>query len=159
MRYIADNIWVFEKPFRLFGADMGNRMTVIRSDDNNLIIHSPIELSSEIKLAIDQLGNVAYIVTPNAFHGLYAKAWLESYPDASYFSANPLVQKDVGSVNELTQLSESAFPAGVELIEVQGLPKVNEVVFFMPLAERLLLPILPSILLRMFRCGHGSFLN
>lgn len=83
MKKIGENIWVFDKEFYLAGAEFGNRMTVIKLNDDRLWIHSPIDPNDEIVEVVTSLGKVDTLVTPNCWHSLYVGAWLKIFPQAS----------------------------------------------------------------------------
>jgi Domain of unknown function (DUF4336) len=62
------------------------RMTVIRLDNGQLILHSPGPLSRELGDELDALGPVAFIVVPQA-HGKFAGQAAERYPAAQLLAA------------------------------------------------------------------------
>ena len=63
MKKIGKDIWVAETKFKLFGADFGNRMTVIRLNNRKLLLHSPVMISDVLLGAIRELGEVGFIVS------------------------------------------------------------------------------------------------
>ena len=44
-------------------------MAVIRLADGGLLIHSPARLSSELRAALDRLGEVRFVVPTSELHG------------------------------------------------------------------------------------------
>lgn len=129
MRQIGQDLWVFEKPFRLFGADFGNRMTVVRMADGSLFVHSPVEFDPGLAGALAELGHVRWIVTPNCFHGLYIDDWLAAFPSAQYFAPAGVKASTVAVATPLDD-SASLWSADVAQLRVGGIPKLNEYVFF-----------------------------
>jgi hypothetical protein len=130
IRNIGKGIWVFERPFRLFGAEFGNRMSVIKLANDELLLHSPIALDQTVKEQIEALGRVAYLITPNAFHGLYVDEWRAAFPKAKHRTAKSDMQRGASSMN-LSDCSElPLLPSEIEMIQVQGAPKANEFLFF-----------------------------
>lgn len=79
---VRENLWAAERPFVWNSIDVGGKMAVIRLSDGTLWVHSPINLCEETKAAIDSLGTVKHIVSPNYEHVKYAQQWIEAYPDA-----------------------------------------------------------------------------
>ncbi|CAN0297130.1 unnamed protein product, partial [Discosporangium mesarthrocarpum] len=72
---IAERLWVAERPFMWNGIDcarfkiiLGGRMTVAQLADGTLWVHSPVDLDSPLRKALDELGPVAHIVSPNYEH-------------------------------------------------------------------------------------------
>ena len=57
------------------------RMTVIRLGDGQLILHSPVHLSPELRAELDALGPVGFIVIPEA-HGRFAEEISRTFPSA-----------------------------------------------------------------------------
>ena len=68
-------------------------MCVIRLEDGNLWIHSPVDLDEETINALQKLGNVKYVVSPNYEHLKYAKKWSEQYPKAFMWGCPGLSSK------------------------------------------------------------------
>lgn len=127
MRRIGEEVWVCERRFRFMGAEFGNRMTVIRSAGGALMLHSPVALDEELARAVRALGHVAHVITPNAFHGLFAAQWCAAFPDAQYFTA----KEAPGSEGRpLQELSRSLAGGEVEMVHLAGIPRLNEFAFF-----------------------------
>lgn len=125
MRNLDKNLWVNETPFRLFGADFGNRMTVIRLENGELLIHSPTKLDRSVVKEISGLGKVSHIVTPNNFHGLFAEECCNEFKGARYFSA----KDDAKGASSIEDLAVEIQSLGVEIIRLEGADKVNEYAF------------------------------
>lgn len=79
---IAENIWAASAPHRFAGLHVGTRMTVLRLSSGAVLLHSPIELSDDLRAAIDAIGPVQHIVCPNLFHHVYAGEAVAAYPQA-----------------------------------------------------------------------------
>lgn len=130
LRKIGERIWVFERSFRLLGAEFGNRMTVVKLGGNDLFVHSPVKLDVELKNQMESLGRAAYIVTPNAFHGLFIEQWLAAFPGATHFTAKA-DDKNRGSQSiDLSDSSAAKFLLDIEIVRLLGIPKLNEFAFF-----------------------------
>ncbi len=65
---------------------LGIRMTIIKLDNNKLFIHSPIEINAALQQQISQLGEVAYVVTPNKSHNIYLSDWWLASPQAYFYA-------------------------------------------------------------------------
>lgn len=66
---------VFSAPFRLFGTEFGNRMTVVSLPSGKLWVHSPVSIDQELSETLRSMGEFSYIVSPNLFHHLRLKKW------------------------------------------------------------------------------------
>jgi len=127
MKQLHDNLWIVDKDFKFLAADMGNRMTVIRLHNNLLLLHSPVEYSPELAKSLDELGEIRYLVSPNRFHDLYIEKWQIEYPQAIHFS----LHKKFGLHKKLDEIAEvDAIVKDIVILPVQGIPKVEEYVFY-----------------------------
>ena len=63
------------RPFVWNDIDVGGRMGIVKMRDGSLWIHSPIELDDATRRAVDALGPVKFVVSPNYEHVKYAKQW------------------------------------------------------------------------------------
>ena len=138
MKKIGKDIWVAETKFKLFGADFGNRMTVIRLNNRKLLLHSPVMISDVLLGAIRELGEVGFIVTPNNFHGLFVEEWRKEFPEAKYFTAKELNRNDNTSFS-LSSITSKELSPDVEIIKIEGAPKVNEYAFIHKASSTLIL--------------------
>ncbi len=125
MRKIDTNIWVHETEFKLFGAEFGNRMTVLLLKNGTLLLHSPVKIEEELVKEIIKIGDVLYIVTPNNFHGLFAEDWMSQFPEAVHYSAK-VGDLEKGNGRALSELISVVSEEEVRLIKIEGAPKVNE---------------------------------
>jgi hypothetical protein len=66
---------------------------VIRLNDDSLFILSPIQLTPDIRVDIDTLGVVKYLVSPNHLHHLYMGDWSRAYPEAKLYASPRLASK------------------------------------------------------------------
>lgn len=68
---IADDVWLAERDFYprlpgLQGTDVGCKACIVRLPDGKLWVHAPVELDDSLKAALEELGPVGHIVTPNS---------------------------------------------------------------------------------------------
>lgn len=139
MRSIGEGIWIVEHEFRMFGAEFGNRMTIIRLSNQELLIHSPIALDNTLKCMVERLGRITYIVTPNAFHGLFVDEWIAAFPAARHITAKGEMGGHAYSSEMLSGPVLEAWLPVLEVVRVDGLPKVNEFAFFHKASRTLIL--------------------
>jgi hypothetical protein len=71
---IAPKLWHMQARFTSAGMPVVSRMTVVRFEDGRLWIHSPVRFDEAVADQLRGLGEVAWIVAPNRFHHLFAKA-------------------------------------------------------------------------------------
>ncbi len=82
LQRVDAHLWIAGDPLRVFGIELGRRMTVIALPDGSLFVHSPWEMTPERKRRLLDLGQVRYIVAPGRFHDLYLEQALEAFPQA-----------------------------------------------------------------------------
>lgn len=97
---VASNIWTLEaegfvyyRPPAQPRYPYPHRGVVIRLQNNDLFILSPIALTPALKQAVDALGPVKYLVSPNHIHHLHLGEWSEAYPAATLYASPGLVAK------------------------------------------------------------------
>jgi hypothetical protein len=80
-------LWTFHQPLSVLGAQIGCRMTALRLGSGDLLLHSPIRLTAELRSRLDQLGPVRHVLAPNLDHYLFARDYREPYPEALFYAA------------------------------------------------------------------------
>ena len=93
MKQLAENLWAIQQPFKYLGLSVGTRMTIIRLENQDLVLISPIRLTPTIKAQVDRLGVVKHIVLPNLFHYLFASKWGKTYPESITYAVSNLQKK------------------------------------------------------------------
>ena len=87
LKLVADDIWIADGDVTwmnmgILRAPFSTRMTVIRLQDGGLWCHSPIAPDPALLAAIDALGPVRHLVSPNYIHYAHIPAWQARYPQA-----------------------------------------------------------------------------
>ncbi len=94
MVQLGSHLWIFAGstvPF--FTLPYTTRMTVVKLADGTLWVHSPVQLTANIKQQIDALGSVKYLIAPNALHHLFMADWAVAYPDAQLYGTQQVIDK------------------------------------------------------------------
>lgn len=130
---VAPNVWCAQDSISMPGKIcFPIRMTIIRLSGSRLLLHSPIEMNDALAKAIDQLGKVTWLVGPNCFHHLYLRGAQERWPQAALWLA-PSLDKKRKNLNHNGILSNKGLPEWqdeLSCLVIDGLPKLNELVFF-----------------------------
>ncbi|MEO0375526.1 MAG: DUF4336 domain-containing protein [Cyanobacteria bacterium P01_A01_bin.17] len=134
---LADNLWTATQPLRFLGLEVGTRMVVVRLEQGDLILISPIRLEQSDRTALDKLGTVRHLIAPNRFHHLYLQQAQSLYPDAMVWGVDGLIDKcpDLkldDLLNQAGSFSEELnyFPfAGFGVLLPGGISLVKETVF------------------------------
>lgn len=130
MRQLATGLWVIDRPFSLFGLQLGGRMTLIRLADGSLILHSPVALDEPTAAAIDALGPVRWIVAPNKMHHTFLAQAAARYPEALLLGAPGLAtrRRDLHFAGELGEALPPVWRSELTAATLDGAPSLNEVV-------------------------------
>jgi len=130
---IDQNLWYDETDlFMPGGMHFRCRMTIIRLQNGELLLHSPITIDKNLASKIDELGKVAHIVAPNCLHHLFLPDCMKRYPEARVYGAPGLAKKrkDIQFDEVLSSTAPEAWRDDIEQFAIEGAPKVNEVVFY-----------------------------
>jgi Domain of unknown function (DUF4336) len=148
LRQIDREIWVAEQPLRYFGLSVGTRMTVIRLENDELAVISPIQVDDRILSQLNELGTVKHIIAPNLYHYLFAASFKTFYPNAIFWAVPGLAIKKpdllidrviTTDLNSLGNGIESIFFDGFRTIGLSGFDSLNECVFFHAVSRTLIL--------------------
>jgi len=132
MQQLDTDLWITDSPLRFFGVEIGARMTIVRLPDGKLLLHSPVSTTPELVRDVEALGPVTYLVAPNRFHHLYVAEWASACPEARVYLAPGLAEKrpDLAASDELANAPDPGWADALDQVLVEGLPLMNEVVFF-----------------------------
>ncbi len=115
-----------------FGFPYPTRMAVARLSDGSVWIWSPIALTDDLSRAIESIGPVRYIVSPNKLHHLFLHEWSCRWPDAHFYAPPGLVRKEpqLHFDAELMDEPNPAWAVDIDQVIFRGSFAMAEVVFF-----------------------------
>ncbi len=101
LKPVAEDLWIVDGPVIHMAAlglrvPFSTRMTVIRLNDGGLWCHSPVAPDDALFAALDALGPVRHLVSPNLLHYAHIAAWKRRYPQAVAW-ASPGVRRRAAS--------------------------------------------------------------
>src|SRR3569833_3684747 len=76
-----------------FGLPYPTRMALARLSNGDVWVWSPIALTPQLAEAVQSLGPVRHIVSPNKIHHLFLKQWAERWPDARLYAPPGLARR------------------------------------------------------------------
>ncbi len=128
---LGPGLWVKRIPLRFWSLPMGTRMTVMRLTTGYLMVHSPTNITQEIKDQLSRIGPVGYLVAPNRLHHLYIRDWHDEYPYAELWGVRGLhrKRKDLPWSGALGHAPEPAWGADVDQVLFQTAYQ-DEAIFF-----------------------------
>lgn len=95
IRQVTSNITTLSVPFNRFGLiKFGGRGTLVKLATGNMLVVSPVALTSEVQQTITaQGGRIKYIAAPDMEHHIYLTAWKKAFPDAEIIAPEGLYEK------------------------------------------------------------------
>ncbi|MBS0486102.1 MAG: DUF4336 domain-containing protein [Proteobacteria bacterium] len=133
LEQFGSSLYVAQGPTVSFaGFPYPTRMAVARLSDGSVWVWSPIALTPEIADAVQSIGAVHYIVSPNKLHHLFLQAWAEHWPDAQLYAPPGLARKKkaLHFNAELGDEPPLAWKQDIDQAVFSGSFAMNEVVFF-----------------------------
>ncbi len=130
---IDENIWCMDgDSVSMYTIPFQTRMTIIRQNDNNLWLHSPVAINESRINAIKELGAVSHIIAPNNLHHLFVNDWFEHFPDAKVWVAPDLPGKlpKLTFYGVLGETPETSWKDDIDQVYFQGSNILPEMIFF-----------------------------
>jgi len=154
---IDESIWLVEGEIvSFYGFPYPTRSIVVRLGCGDLWIWSPIRLSDALHKAVDGLGAVRHLVSPNKIHHLYLSEWQAVYPDACLWGPASTIRKrpDLQFAGTLTE--EAPLEWGEEIAQFwfRGSFAMDEIVFFHRPSSTAIIADLSENFSAEFLCEH-----
>jgi hypothetical protein len=89
----AEGIWLGSDPVRIVGMPLASTMTVLRLGAGELLLYSPVAMTTERRAAVEALGRVAHLYAPNLFHHRWIGDWAAAFPSARVHAPAGLAKK------------------------------------------------------------------
>ncbi len=127
------SLYVAEGPtVSFFGFPYPTRMAVARLLDGDVWVWSPIALTPELVDAVDRIGPVRYIVSPNKLHHLFLQEWADHWPAARLYAPPGLARKKAALrfYAELGDEPSSPWEGEIDQVVFRGSFAMAEVAFF-----------------------------
>ncbi len=115
--YVADGPTV-----SFFGFPYPTRMAVVQLSDGNSWVWSPVALTEELARAVEAIGPVRYILSPNKIHHLFLAEWAEHWPDARFYAPPGLARKkpDLHFYAELGDEPDAGWAVDIDQVIFRG---------------------------------------
>jgi len=129
----AGNVWLAEGDLVDFhGFPYPTRSVVVRLPPDHLWVWSPIQLTSALKVAIDQQGVVRHLISPNKIHHLFLADWHAAYPDAHLWGPKSTIGKksDLDFQEPLGDTPPTEWGGAFDQAWFNGSRVMDEIVFF-----------------------------
>ena len=102
------------------------------ASDGSIWVWSPIALTEDLARAVDAIGRLRYIVSPNKLHHLFLRQWSRRWPDAKLYAPPGLARKkpELRFDGELGDEPNLAWAVEIDQVIFRGSFAMEEVVFF-----------------------------
>ncbi len=136
---LGKDIWSRAYATRFWGVHFPCASFALRLE-KKLLILSPGPWDEALAPALHDLGEVAFLVAPNAFHHLHLAAWKTRFPQAELWGPSRLGKKrpELNFDHYFTEQSQPFAPA-LTLHPLWGAPGVSETAFFHQASQSLIL--------------------
>jgi len=130
---VAEDIWLAEGELVDFhGFPYPTRSVVVRLASDRLWVWSPIRLIAPLKQAVDRLGTVGHLVSPNKIHHLFLAEWRAAYPAALLWGPRSTIDKrsDLEFQTPLADMPPPEWDGAFDQAWFNGSRFMDEIVFF-----------------------------
>ncbi|QUD89522.1 DUF4336 domain-containing protein [Phenylobacterium montanum] len=130
---VHDSLWIAEGEIvDFYGFAYPTRSVVVRLDNGDLWVWSPVRLTEAIIRDLQVLGPVRHLVSPNKLHHLYLQDWKQAFPEAQLWGPASTIKKrrDLKFHAALRGLSPAEWQGEIDQAWFTGSLIMDEVVFF-----------------------------
>ena len=133
LQSFGPSLFVAEGPtVSFFGFPYPTRMAAVQLSDGCLWIWSPVALTPELATAVEAIGPVGHIVSPNKIHHLFLGEWAERWPKARLYAPPGLARRrpEFRFHAGLADEPDPAWAADIDQVIFRGSFAMEEVAFF-----------------------------
>ncbi len=133
LQEFAPSLYLADGPaVSFYGFPYPTRMAVAKLSDGSAWVWSPVALTEDLAGAVEAVGPVRHIVTPNKIHHLFLGAWAARWPDARLHAPPGLARKrpDLRFDADLGDAPDPAWAADIDQAVFRGSFAMEEVAFF-----------------------------
>jgi hypothetical protein len=134
---IAEYLWVMRFPLSALGAQIGRNVTIIRLLSGKLVIHSTASFTPEDIAAIQEWGEPGWLVDAMNHHDTFSTEGHAAFQEIPYIVPEGFPTPD--NVPAIPLLpSPSEWESELDVLKVEGVPKLGEHVFLHRPSETLI---------------------
>jgi hypothetical protein len=115
---IEENLWCVQGS--LPNMPLKRVMTLARLASGALVVHNPVALEAGAMAEVEAFGRPAFIVVPNGWHRLDARAFAERYPSARVLAPAGARKKVAAVIAPVGELSDLPTDPAIALAPVDG---------------------------------------
>lgn len=126
---LSENLWLLSFPLKILGVDIRRNVTIIRLASGKLLIHSTAPFSEEDLAAIRMLGEPGWLVEGMVDHDTFSSEGHAAFPEIPFLAPEKFGERVDFPVTSLQNPPPEWLPE-IEVIRINGIPKMDEHVFF-----------------------------
>ncbi|HWE46726.1 MAG TPA: DUF4336 domain-containing protein [Caulobacteraceae bacterium] len=129
---VHEALWIAEgETVSFFGAPYPTRTVIARLESGELWVWSPVRLTADLRAAVERLGPVRHLVSPNKLHHLYLAEWQAAFPEASLWGPRSTIRKrrDLRFREALTDTPPPQWSREIDQAWFRGSFAMDEIVF------------------------------
>ncbi|MEP0519221.1 MAG: DUF4336 domain-containing protein [Hyphomicrobiales bacterium] len=129
---LAPNLWIAEgQCVNFHGFAYPTRSVVVRLESGDMWVWSPIKISDELAHAVEYLGPVRHLISPNKIHHLFLTEWHQRFPDALLWGPASTIKKrkDLNFQQQLNGVAPHQWGNDFEQFHVEGSLAMDEILF------------------------------
>jgi len=133
LEQIHDALWIAEGEIVSFhGVPYPTRSVIIRLENGDLWVWSPVKLAAALCAEVDRLGPVRHLVSPNKLHHLHLSEWKAAFPDARLWGPRSTIKKrpDLEFQGALQDEPPAEWLPDMDQAWFRGSVAMDEIVFF-----------------------------
>ncbi len=130
---VGNGLWLAEGELvSFYGFPYPTRSVIARLDDGDLWVWSPIRLTDPLRSAVEALGAVTHLVSPNKLHHLYLQDWQSAWPEALLWGPASTIRKrpDLEFQPALEDEAPAPWHGQIDQFWFRGSKAMDEIVFF-----------------------------
>ncbi len=130
---VAEGVWVSSVPVRILGTRLTATMAVLRLHDGELLLYSPVAMSTERRAAVEALGRVAHLYAPSLYHHRWIGEWAAAFPSARVHAPARLARRRSDlRLDRAHGPPEPAFAGLIDEVHIDGFRLDETVLFYRP---------------------------
>lgn len=140
MYEFASDIFVEESTVRFYGFRVQTRMAAVSLPGSRLLLYSPVPLTAELRSELEELGEVAFLVSPNKIHNQTLAEYRVAFPGAKLFLPPGLPERRPALAFDrvLSEEPVAAWSPDLEHVLTRGNAFFSEALFFHAASRTLL---------------------
>lgn len=130
---LDESLWLADgETVSFYGFPYPTRSVIVRLSDERLWVWSPIKLTDDLRVEVDNAGRVAHLVSPNKLHHLHLAEWKAAYPIAKLWGLQSTIHRfpALAFTGALGDVPPSDWRPDIDQAWFRGSFMMDEVVFF-----------------------------